>query len=628
LSKFAKEIHEKINFSKNPFGTMNFKHFNELFEELFIKREQIINQSSYNALCEKLKNAYSYNFFKSIKNIISDSSLNIDTIKRSLIYNLRKQQSQLISEQHGDLLSLKRGPHLSHTIDEFSQLDNEIQSKQLAHAVDTHVSSRNNAPKGDERKSIKVADKKEMALIHHIKEKQRCKVKIREMLSRSPVSIRSIKPCVMMSPYSVPAYLDKNIYQFDVLIIDEASQMRVETALSSMIRAKQICVVGDSKQLPPTSVGKAKLKANEDDPEYIDEESILSHCEAVYQNSKRMLKWHYRSQDSSLIAFSNMWFYNNKLLIFPTANEGHVNYGISATYCEDAVYANKTNFIEAEKVVEYAKWHFANRPEDSLVICTMNGPQCDLVNEMMNYYIPSDSVAREYVEKWNQENGGIERFIIKNIEHIQGDERDVVAISTVYGPMTPGGGVAQRFGMIVQKGGERRLNVLLTRAKKAIKLFTSLKPSDIIIEEGKSSLGKKALRAYLEFAFSGNINTTTRAPVKADTDSPFEDQVIEMIESLGCEAVPQVGVSGYFIDIGIKHPKYEYGYLMGVECDGASFHSSLTARERDRLRHGILESKGWHLYRIWSTDWWYQPLEEKAKLKNAISKRLKELNCQ
>jgi len=229
-------------------------------------------------------------------------------------------------------------------------------------------------------------------------------------------------------------------------------------------------------------------------------------------------------------------------------------------------------------------------------------------------------MVQAYVSRWETEKDGLEEFFIKNLETVQGDERDVIFISTVYGPETPGGRVLQRFGSTINSPtGHRRLNVLFSRAKRKIVTFTSMKPTDILEDDNKK-IGIHMFRAWLEYSKTKYISE----PVipKGATESPFEDYVAQQIETMGCIAVPQVGVAGFRIDLGVRHPDWPYGYILGVECDGATYHSSKSSRDRDRLRQEILEGLRWKLHRIWSTDWFRNPRNEIEKLREAIYERL------
>jgi transcription elongation GreA/GreB family factor len=261
-------------------------------------------------------------------------------------------------------------------------------------------------------------------------------------------------------------------------------------------------------------------------------------------------------------------------------------------------------------------------PNRSLGIVTLNQKQRDLISEMFEYEIANNQQALKYIESWKERNDGLEEFFIKNLENVQGDERDVIFIGTVYGPEEPGARVMQRFGPINGIAGKRRLNVLFTRAKEKIVTFSSMVPSDITAEE-HSNAGAYMLKRWLEYSATGVLDGGERA--EREPDSDFEIFVIKQINAMGCEAVPQVGVAGYFVDIGVRHPDWPYGYVLGVECDGATYHSAKSARDRDRLRQEILEGLGWRLHRIWSTDWFNNPTRESDRLRAIIASRLEEL---
>lgn len=252
----------------------------------------------------------------------------------------------------------------------------------------------------------------------------------------------------------------------------------------------------------------------------------------------------------------------------------------------------------------------------------MNSDQKDLILEEFERERDRNRVVQRYMSMWEERQDGLEEFFVKNLETIQGDERDVMFISTLYGPERPDGPVMQRFGPINSAHGHRRLNVLFTRAKSRIVTFTSMKPSDIKVDDNKAK-GVRMFRAWLEYSGSGLLPENTS--VGGSTDSPFEDHVIRVIESLGYEAVPQVGIAGFRIDIGIRHPDWPYGFALGVECDGATYHSSRSARDRDRLREEVLRSRGWKLHRIWSTDWFSNASGERERLKAVIDQHVQEL---
>lgn len=453
----------------------------------------------------------------------------------------------------------------------------------------------------------------EMSLIYNELHKKKRRIGIRELTKRAGRALLELKPCWMMSPLAVAQYLHDDM-RFDLVVIDEASQMTPENAIGAISRAGQSVIVGDTKQLPPTSFFQKVLDDSDiDDDLREDSESILDMANVAFM-PVRQLRWHYRSRHSALIQFSNQWMYKGELTIFPSAHEDHPDLGVELVEVP-GVYKGRRNEIEARSVVAAAVYYMTHRPELSLGICTMNSDQKDLILEEFERERDRNRKVQAFVEKWEEENDALEEFFIKNIETIQGDERDVMMISTLYGPETVGGKVLQRFGPINSAQGHRRLNVLFTRAKRKIVTFTSMKPSDILVDDGKN-LGVRMFRGWLEYCKTGHVPDT--AGRQGGTESPFEDYVAAQIERLGCEVVPQVGVAGFRIDLGVRHPDWPYGYILGVECDGAAYHSSKSSRDRDRLRQEVLEGLGWRLHRIWSTDWFRNPKREIEVLKEII----------
>jgi hypothetical protein len=285
-------------------------------------------------------------------------------------------------------------------------------------------------------------------------------------------------------------------------------------------------------------------------------------------------------------------------------------------------YKSGTNPTEARVMVEAALEFMQSDPDRSLGIVSLNQKQRDLITEEFEYAIRNNGNAQKYIEDWKEKNDGLEEFFIKNLENVQGDERDVIFIGTVYGPEEPGAKVMQRFGPINGLAGKRRLNVLFTRAREKILTFSSMTANDITADEHSNS-GAYMLKRWLEYSAGGILEGGTETIREPDSD--FELFVINQIKSMGCEPVPQVGVAGYFIDIGVRHPDWPYGFVLGVECDGATYHSAKSARDRDRLRQEVLENLGWRLHRIWSTDWFNNPQREIEKLRKVVAERMAEL---
>jgi superfamily I DNA and/or RNA helicase len=418
-----------------------------------------------------------------------------------------------------------------------------------------------------------------MVLLNYLMPQQRPRMPVRKILTRAGGSIQALKPCFMMGPQAVAQYLTPGVIKFDLVIMDEASQLKPEEAIGSIARGGQLVVVGDPKQLPPTSFFSRMSQdgeSNEDQFTTTDAESILDVCSSHFRPT-RSLRWHYRSQHHSLIAFSNQSFYRGNLIIFPSPYGQGGKLGVRAVYMADAIYENQTNLREAKRVVDAVVEHIANRPNESLGIVTLNIKQRDLIAELLEERLRSVRGADTYRENWITEGAPL---FIKNLENVQGDERDAIIISTTFGKPPGSSAVRQNFGPISRQGGWRRLNVLFTRAKRSIALYTSMRPEDIVMD-GTTPDGTKALRNYLEFARTGSLATVEETGREADSD--FEISVMDVLKQRGYEVTPQLGVAGYRIDIAVKHPDSQGSYLAAIECDGATYHSALSVRDRDRI---------------------------------------------
>jgi very-short-patch-repair endonuclease len=481
--------------------------------------------------------------------------------------------------------------------------------------------SRAPVPEGISRGSA--GELTQRALLEREIGKQKRHIPLRQLLSRADEAIHALKPCFMMSPASVAQYLVGANTKFDLVVIDEASQMRPEEAIGALARGKQAVVVGDPKQLPPTSFFDSNqdndLSNSSEDQVDVDTESVLDQALSAWRPS-RELNWHYRSRHDSLIAFSNREFYGDRLIVFPSPTERSDNYGVQLIAVKDAIYKSSINEHEVNEILSLVSTLVRTQPDKSIAIVTMNQPQRDLLKEKFDRLAVDDSAFEEYQSKWKTERDGLEEFMIKNLENVQGDERDIVVISTVYGPAEVGGPVAQRFGPINSKVGHRRLNVLFTRAKERVVLVSSLTPEQIVVDSG-SSPGVVAFKGYLEYARSGRLERGTSTG--GSYDSPFEAEVAETIRELGHKVECQIGVAGYFLDLAIRHPQKNNYFMLGVECDGATYHSAKSARDRDRLRQQVLENLGWKLYRIWSTDWYLNRPREIQRLSARIEQAAK-----
>jgi hypothetical protein len=440
----------------------------------------------------------------------------------------------------------------------------------------------------------------ELALVRRIANQTRSRISVRDLISRAGKAIQGLKPCWMMSPASVARFIEPGKLFFDLIIMDEASQIRLAEAIGGIARGKKAVIVGDQMQLPPTAFFQ-KLPAGkdtEDDENKEEREDSVLEAAASRFHPLRRLKWHYRSEHDSLIKFSNTEFYNDQLIVFPSPYYDHPAYGVSLEQI-DGIYESGINESEGKAVVHAAIDFMKECPEQSLGIVAVNSKQTEFIREALDLEIALNTQAAAFVQNWEPT---LEPLFVKNLENVQGDERDVIFISTVYGK-DKNGNFYQRYGPINSVYGHRRLNVLFTRAKKRIKVFTSMSPRDIH-DEGRH-WGVKVLKEYLQFARDGfSVNTDG---VGGECESEFEHWVLQVLRSYGYEGIPHVGVCDYRIDIAVRHPGKPGVFLCGIECDGAAYRSACPVRERDRLRYEILEKYGWRIYRIWSTDWYRNP---------------------
>jgi hypothetical protein len=468
------------------------------------------------------------------------------------------------------------------------------------------------SPEGNSRG--RVAEFTELALIRHEIGKKTRHCKIRDLMSRAGNAIQSLKPCFLMSPLSLARYIANSSMQFDLVIMDEASQIKPEDAMGAILRAKQLVVVGDPKQLPPTSFFDHSEEDVEDEEatQFDNAESILEVAQRSFQPYRR-LRWHYRSQHESLIQFSNRSFYDEDLVVFPSPKGTMGGYGIRAHYVEGASCTKGENLKEAEAVVARILEHARMHPKESLGVAAFNIKQAEMIDSLLRKACDQDNELSAIIADMEGREDGL---FIKNLESIQGDERDVMFISYTYGPEATSGRVFQRFGPINSEFGWRRLNVMVTRSRKRMEIFSSMRPSDIQYGPDKSR-GVNAYHDFLEFAFSGAMREVGSESGR-EPGSPFEESVARVVQTLGLEPVFQVGVAGFFIDIGVRRRDGNREFLLGIECDGASYHSSRSARDRDRLREEIITSRGWKLHRIWSTEWFLNQKAEEERLARAL----------
>lgn len=445
------------------------------------------------------------------------------------------------------------------------------------------------------------AIRKQMATLRSQLNRQRGLMPLRITMQKCLDAIRSIKPCFMMSPQSVAQLLDADRAQFDLVLFDEASQLPTEDAVGAIIRGKQVVVVGDPKQLPPTNFfavasGQVNVETDEDGlPLFDDSQSILEEVMSSGVPSSR-LKWHYRSSHESLITFSNVSFYDSDLYTFPSVETEAYDSGLHFEYVRDGVYeGNGLNMVEARRVADAVVDHAKKNPNLSLGVGTFNIRQQIAIEDELELRRREDPSLESFFDR-----SKAEPFFVKNLENIQGDERDVIFLSVTYAKAHDGR-LRYNFGPLNGENGWRRMNVLTTRAKKLMRVFSSIRADDINLA-ATSSRGAKLLHDFLKYAEHKHLDSPIVSAIN-ETESPFEGEVFMELTRHGIDLIPQIGVSGYKIDFGVLDNEMPGKFVCGIECDGVAYHSSATARDRDRLRQQVLEERGWEIHRIWSTDW-------------------------
>ena len=439
--------------------------------------------------------------------------------------------------------------------------------------------------------------------------KQRNHSPLRKTLRHAESAIRAIKPCFLMSPLSVAQYLAGGDPAFDVVIFDEASQLPSEDAVGAIVRGRQLVVVGDPKQLPPTNFfmvaasPDAVTVADDGTPIYSDTESVLEEFMGAGVPMSR-LRWHYRSAHESLISFSNVAFYDADLFTFPSTETTTSTNGLRFEFVEGAMYEGKgLNSAEARRVADevvlFARAQLARQargePTESLGVGTFNLRQQLAVQDELERRRRDDPSVEPFFDRSLPEP-----FFVKNLENIQGDERDAIFLSVTYAKAADGV-LRYNFGALNGENGWRRLNVLTTRARRRMTVFASMRGADIAPTSAVSQ-GPRLLRDFLDYAEHGRL-TLPNASASAAAESPFEREVMLALLERGLKVVPQVGVAGYRIDLGVVDDEVPGRFVCGIECDGVAYHASETARDRDRLRQQVLEARGWTLVRVWSTDW-------------------------
>ena len=534
---------------------------------------------------------------------LRERKLDIDRALESLEYVWLMSIIEAVSLSN-PLIGAFDGTAHSRTVTEFQRADKE-HIKSASIRVRRAVSERITEVRDSFPRESEVIERQARLKRNH--------VPVRKLFEAAPNVLGALKPCCVMSPLVVSQLLPAQRL-FDIVIFDEASQVSPADAIGALMRAEQAVVAGDPRQLPPTSFFASSSGGAEDEEgtegELIesdatkDMESILDAMSSILPPpiGTRTLGWHYRSKDERLIAFSNAQsdLYNFSMTTFP---------GVSSQSCINHVlvpfHPNKLDPLESgadevRKVVELVVEHAAKHPSESLGVITMGIKHANRIEESLRHAIKENPTLEAFISGSASTKARNEMFFVKNLERVQGDERDSIILTIGYGK-TADGRMQYRFGPINMQGGHRRLNVAITRARKKITLVSSFSSADMDPTR-LNSVGAKMLGQYLAYAESGGIDLGNSAKEKPEMN-PFERDVLDELTKSGIPLIAQYGSSGYWIDFAAQHPKHPGQMVLAIECDGATYHSSHTARNRDRLRQEHLERLGWRFHRIWSQDW-------------------------
>ena len=472
-------------------------------------------------------------------------------------------------------------------------------------------------------------------------QKQRALWPIRRMIEFFSDYLFRLFPCWLLSPQTVSTIfpLEKNM--FDLVVFDEASQMFVENALPTIYRGNRIVVAGDNKQLRPSS-GFVRRYQADDSFDYnvdlstqaaLEVESLLDLATAKF--TPVHLVYHYRSMYSELIDFSNMAFYDNKLQIAP-------NITLSGDYKPierikvRGIWQNRHNHEEAVAVVKLVRTILRERKyNESIGIVTFNNEQKEYIEDMLDAEADKVAIFRKqlFQEENRTENGENLSIFVKNLENVQGDERDIIIFSIGYAKNDYDRVVAQ-FGSLSMDGGENRLNVAITRAKKKIYVVTSIEPEELDNVETTKNNGPKLLKKYLQYAraVSGGNNSEVRAVLGtfnagkkiAEPIGAYEERIKQGLESMGYTVYTNLGNTSYKLSLGVYDN--ELGrFVLGIECDYQAYGSSESVLERDVYRIKFLENRGWKIVRIWSRDWWQSPKQVLQHLSEIIEREKAEI---
>ena len=458
-------------------------------------------------------------------------------------------------------------------------------------------------------------------------DKKRNVIPVRKLFERIPELLFSLKPCMMMSPLTASQLIPLRSLAFDAVVFDEASQIFTEDAIGALCRARQFVIAGDSKQLPPTNFFQVLSRLSNEESESAEEaledssanyDSVLEEIQRVPNIQRLTLNWHYRSKSEALISFSNKAFYNDRLVTFPEPYHSSPALGVKYVFVPDGVYdrgKSRQNEAEARKVVELVFEHFTKHPAKSLGVIALSEAQMDAIQDELDKQLVKNEKYRNFFLE-DRLNG----FFVKNLENVQGDERDVIILSVGYGKDRTGK-FSFQFGPINQQGGERRLNVAITRAREKMIVVSSISSADLSVS-GSASEGLRALKNYLAYAEQGVWESPSKASAydeAADNAFSVDSDVAKTLQEWGLTVFRHVGNGPFRLDIAVLDPDEEGAYQLGIECDGPEYRAVRSTRDRERLHFEVLQRMGWRVHRIWSPSW----VQNKTAELEALRKRLR-----
>lgn len=542
---------------------------------------------------------------RAIADKIADHSILPDDIEKSIDISLADKRVRAASDKSDVLSSFAPSLH-EERIRDYASKDTKLMEMTSEHIRSLLV-----------QRASRVADYgTETSLLHRELAKQRAHMPLRQLLSSLPNITPLLKPCLLMSPLSVAQYLSTDAAPFDMVIFDEASQIPVWDAIGVIARGKNAIIVGDPKQMPPTSFFSRSKVEETDEFVETDMESILDECRACGV-PEMYLTWHYRSKSESLIAFSNKKYYENELVTFPAPvmEDSAVSYHYVAQGIYEPGAGKRINREEAKQLVQHVlntlrDKDFKYTEATSIGIVTFNMQQQELIENMLLEERAKDESLEPYFGEDNPE-----AIFVKNLENVQGDERGIIYFSTTYGP-DESGKISMNFGPLNLSGGERRLNVAITRARNALHVFTSLFPEDIDLSR-TGARGAADFHDFLAYAKRG-IRNETWIQSTTPRHEELAENLARALEKSGWKCQIAVGTSSYRIDISVEHPDIPNATIAGIMLDGESYASSHTARDRDILRPSVLTGLGWRIIHVWAIDWWRHPDLVLAKLQKTL----------